>query len=156
MIRLAGALLVLAMGALAAYGAARAEKRRLEVLEGWVDLIMYIRGQIDCFLTPLDEILQNCDRRVLDACLAPENARDLETVLAASLPYLDADARHLLERFLREVGTSYREEQLKRCDYYLNALSVLREKRAAELPVRRRLLTSLSLCAAIGTAILLW
>lgn len=156
MIKLLGALLILAVGGVAAISTARYEKKRLSVLDGWIDLIVYIRSQIDCFLTPLDEILQNGDRTLLDACMSPEGAADLDAILRASSLYLDGEVKRLLEGFVRETGSTFREEQLKRCDYYVTALRTQRERIAAELPARRRLSTALCLCTAIGTAILLW
>ncbi len=156
MIKLLGAVLILAVGGFAAYSTARYEKKRLSVLDGWIDLIVYIRAQIDCYLMPMDEILQNGDHTLLDACMSPTNATDLDAILRASSLYLDGEVKRLLEHFVRETGSTFREEQLRRCDYYVSALRTQRERLAAELPARRRLSTALCLCIAIGTAILLW
>ena len=53
LIKLLGALLVLSVGGFSAFGTVRYEKKRILVLDGWIDLILYIRSQIDCYLTPL-------------------------------------------------------------------------------------------------------
>ncbi|MBQ9784733.1 MAG: hypothetical protein IJW29_04450 [Clostridia bacterium] len=156
MIKLLGAALILAVGGFSAFSSARYEKKRLSVLDGWIDLIVYIRSQIDCFLMPLDAILQNGDRTLLDACMSPDDAVDLGAILRASSLYLDGEVKRLLENFVRETGSTFREEQLKRCDYYVSALRTQRERLAAALPARRRLSTALCLCISIGTAILLW
>lgn len=156
LIKLLGAVLILSVGGFAAYSTARYEKKRLTVIDGWIDLIFYIRAQIDCYLKPLDKILVEGDRTILDACMSPRGARDPQTVLTASSLYLDGEVKRLLESFVREIGAGYREEQLRRCDYYTEALRKQRDKIAAELPARRRLCVALCLCIAIGTAILLW
>ncbi|MBQ2249468.1 MAG: hypothetical protein II326_04770, partial [Clostridia bacterium] len=70
--------------------------------------------------------------------------------------YLSPEAYRLLSGFVREIGSSYREEQLRRCDYYLEAVHPLREKIAEEQPVRIRLSVTLGICLSIATAILLW
>lgn len=155
MIKGIGALLILLVGGVAAYSTVRYEKKRLSVIDGWIDLILYIRGQIDCFLLPLDEILQRSDRRILDACMSPENATDLRAIYRASSIYLDGEVKRLLEGFVREAGAS-REEQLRLCDYYIAALRTQRERIALALPTRVRLCAVLCICISCGTAILLW
>lgn len=156
MVKLFGVLLILGVGIFASVSAVRYEKRRLAVIDGWLDLIFYIRGQIDCYLTPLNEILLSGDRQLLDACMSPHNATDLHAILRASSVYLDGSAKRLLEGFVREIGSTYREEQVRRCDYYMTALRTQREKLSAELPMRLRLSVTICLCIALGTAILLW
>lgn len=151
-----GAALILSVGGIAAFSAVRYEKKRLGVIDGWIDLILYIRAQIDCYLTPIDEILKKEDRPTPNDVNAPDAPADLSAVLNASRVYLDGDAKRLLERFVGEIGSSYREDQLKRCDYCVGSLRTQRERIAAALPSRTRLCAALCLCASIGTAILLW
>ena len=155
-VKLIGCALVLLSGGGYAVSASRYEKKKLSVLDGWMDLIFFIRSQIDCYLTPLSEILQNADPSLLRACMGNGNSEDLPTLQQASGTYLGEEARRLLNSFVREIGSSYREEQVKRCDYYLAALRDIREKQREELPARLRVCTAISLCASFGIAILLW
>lgn len=156
MIKILGALLILSVGVFSAFVSVQYEKKRLSVVDGWIDLILYIRGQIDCYLMPLDDILSGGDRALFEACMSPENAADLPAILDASQIYLDGDAKRTLESFVREIGAGYREEQLKRCDYFIASLRVQRERIAKELPLRTRLCATLCVCIALATAILLW
>ena len=156
LLKLLGAGLIASVGGFAAYCAVRFEKKKLTVLDGWIDLIFHIRGQIDCYLTPLDEILASADEEILSACMGSTPHPDLHTLLDASSPYLGGESRRLLSGFVREIGGSYREEQLRRCDYYVTALRTLREKIAADLPARVKLSITVSICSALGVAILLW
>lgn len=155
-IKLIGCLLVLASGGGFAIAATRYEKKKLAVLDAWIDLIFYIRSQIDCYLTPLAEILRNAEDDLIQSCMGSEKAESLSPLLQASSAYLGEDARRLLDAFARELGGNYREEQVKRCDYYLAALHGIREKQKEELPARLRVCTAISLCASFGIAILLW
>ncbi len=156
LLKLFGAGALLAAGGFFAYSFIRYERHRLTVSEAWIDLILYIRAQIDCYLTPLDEILAGADRELLDACMCHDPAPDLRTLLACSTPYLNSECRRLIEGLIRELGSSYREEQLRRCEYYAHALEAHRDAIAKELPARIRLVLTLSLTAVIGIAILLW
>ena len=156
MLKLLGALLILSVGVFAAFVSVQYEKKRLSVVDGWIDLILYIRGQIDCYLMPIDSILSEGDRALFEACMSPSNAADLPAILNASEIYLDGDAKRTLDSFVREIGAGYREEQLKRCDFFIASLRVQREKIAAALPLRIRLCATLCICIALATAILLW
>lgn len=155
-VKLIGALLILGVGAVSAVSAAKYEKRKLSVSDAWIDLIFYIRGQIDCYLTPLADILSSGESALLRACLSNGDETDLSAILRSSSVYLDGESKRLLESFVREIGTSYREEQVRRCDYYITALREQRERIARDAPVRIRLAVTLCLCIALGSAILLW
>ena len=154
-LKLIGSGMLLAVGAFSAYHTARYEKKRLSVLEGWLDLILYIRSQIDCFLTPLPEILAAAEVAIPKDGSGGHCA-ELSAVLEASSVYLDAENRRLLEAFVREIGLGYREEQLRLCDYYIGVLRVRREKAASELSPRIRACRALCLCIAAGSVVLLW
>ncbi len=132
------------------------ERRRMSVLIGWTGLIDFIRGQIDCFLAPMDEILATADPALLRACGYRGDKVSLTTLLDASRPDLSQEAERLLSSFVRECGGGYREEQVKRCDYYLAALRRLCDRHEKELPQRLQLGTTLCLCATAGLLILLW
>lgn len=156
MLKLLGVLLILSVGVFSAFVSVQYEKKRLTVVDGWIDLILYIRGQIDCYLLPIDDILSGGDRALFEACMSPSNAADLPAMLEASGIYLDGDAKHTLESFVREIGAGYREEQLKRCDFFISSLRNQRERIAAALPMRIRLCATLCICLSLATAILLW
>lgn len=147
-LKILGILAVLFAGGIGAFSTVRYERRRLRVLDRWIDMIRYIRVQIDCYLTPLHEILAKFSPGTSDI--------DLSSLLDSSRIYLDTDSIRLLESFIREIGGSYREEQLRNCDYCLGELRHKREKVSAELPMRQRLTVTLCACLSIGTAILLW
>ena len=155
-LKLLGGGLLVAAGGFSAFSFSQFEKRRLSVLDAWIDLIFFIRGKIDCYLMPLDEILSTADQELLKACMCASPHPNLRTLLDASSAYLTEESKRLLGAFVKEIGSSYREEQLRRCDYYIQALRAEREQVAKELPARRRLSVSLSLCAAFAAAILLW
>ncbi len=156
-IKILGGLLLLLAGGMAAFGIVRLERKRLSVLDAWLELLGYVRGQIDCFLTPLDEILKSADKALLDACgYSGKEPLTLAVLWKDSAPYPDAECRRLLASLVRELGAGYKEEQLKRCDYYIDSLRRQRDKMAVELPVKLKMGVTVCLCCAIGTAILLW
>lgn len=155
-IKLLGCALILCAGGLTAMSLVTLEKRKLRVLDGWIDLIFYIRSQIDCYLTPIGEILREADEDLLKHCCVNGRCESLDTVLQRSRFYLNEESKRLISSFVREIGSSYREEQVKRCDYYAAALRSVREKQMEGLPSRLRVCVAISLCGACGVAVLLW
>lgn len=155
-LKLIGCLLILAAGGGAAFLCARAERKRLEVLDGWIDLIVYVRSRIDCFLMPQDEILSSLDPELIRHCGGSGACRSFSALCRTSERYLSPDSRRIVGSFAGGIGDGYREEQVRACDYYIDALREIRKQTAAELPARIRVRVALSLTGAVGAAILLW
>ena len=153
-----GALLILAASAYTAYLTSKRERKKLLLLDAWIELLFYVRGEIECYLTPRKQLLKNADSSLLQRCADSTKApiRDWDTLLQHALPMLDEKSRSLLSRFSQELGECYREEQLRRCDHYLNSLQRVREALAQELPRAVKLGVSLRVCAALAVTILLW
>ena len=156
MTRILGACTVLGIGILAAWSTAQKEHKRLLVLEAWISLLYYVRNQIDCFSLPLHQILSTADRSVLNTLAHGCENPSLEKLRLSSAPFLDAECQKLLNGLIDELGTSYRQEQVKRCDYYLKELQLHRDKAKQSLPMRQKMLVTLHLCAGLGAVILLW
>lgn len=155
-LKLAGSVLLIFSGIAMGELAADLEKKKLTVIDGWLDLLRFIQEQIDCYLTPVEEMLSVADKTLLKKCHCQRTDRTLEAGLKRSARYLNAEEHRLLSAFVKEIGGSYREEQLKRCDYYRQALLTLRQKQAEELNSKIKLCRGMSVCIAIGAALLLW
>lgn len=156
MLKFIGCLLILAAGGGAAVLSVRTERRRLEVLDGWIDLIAYVRSRIDCFLMPQDAILASCDRRLILRCGGTLPCADFPALARAAESYLAPESRRQVGSFAEGIGSGYREEQVRACDYYIDALREIRKRQAEALPSRIRVRVALCLTAALGAAILLW
>ena len=138
-----------------ALSGARLEKKKLQSLDAWIALIAHVRLQIDCYLTPIDRILATTDRALL-AAIGNEHAQTSDALREAARSYPDAAVARELSAFLATLGTTYRDEELKCCDYHLARLRAHREAMAASLPTRVKAKVTLTLCLAVGSVILLW
>ena len=154
--KLLGVLLLLGAGAYAARSISRYERQRIKVLNGWLDLIYHIQTQINCYLTPIEQIFLELPPTLLRGWAGMERVKNPTTLLNSTQIYMDDESKRLLEGFIREIGSGYREEQIKRCDYYLTALQGIRDRQQAQLPARLRARSALCLCGSFGLAILLW
>ncbi|MBQ9802266.1 MAG: hypothetical protein IJW51_04270 [Clostridia bacterium] len=145
--------LILLCGIFAGVCFAAFERRRVAQAEGFLALLRLIRLQIDCFSMPVGHILAACDKEVLSACGATAVPADLGTMLATTRLYLSEDICRLLREFASRLGGSYREEELRCCDYYLARLAPYCDVLRADLARRERM--ALLLPPALSVAVIL-
>ena len=155
-IKLFGSLLIALAGGVASLSFCIFQRKRLVVLDGYISLLFYIKGQIDCFARPRSDILSTLPLEVFCACNCPRGAETLEEMVEASRIYLDDEPQRLLSSFASEFGSTFREEQLRRCDYYISALSEERKRVFSEVRSKSRAGSALWICACIGIIILIW
>ncbi len=172
-LKLLGGVILLLAGGYVSLAVGRFERRRLRVLDGYIALIYYIKGQIDCYALPVRDILARADPALIAACLgldvplgeqgsaplADALAREtapLPALLRESRLYLEPETERLLHTFSGELGRTHRTEQVARCDHYITALGEERRRLAEALPARLRVTGTLLLTTALGAAILLW
>ncbi len=156
-----GAGILMLAGGYATLAMNRMEMRRLTVLDGYISLLRYIKGQINCFAMPVGDILATADPTVLSACQGHRGkgsgAREtLSELILDSRLYLEPETERLLQNFSAELGHTFRQEQVMRCDEYIQALGEERRKLAEATPTRIRINSILALCTTLGMTILLW
>ena len=157
-----GVVILLVAGGYVSMAVTRLERRRLRVLDGYISLLLYIKGQIGCYAMPVCDILASADPAMLAACRGETYQGIVQPVLPLpemirdSHVYLEPESERLLCAFSSELGHTFREEQVTRCEYYIEALGEERRRLAESVPARARMNSALSLCCAIGAAILLW
>ena len=144
---------ILCCGIFAGIFFAAFERRRLAQAEGFLSLLRVIRLQIDCFSMPLSRILAECDIEVLRACGVSAPPADFKTLLREAKLYLSEEICRLLTDFGGRLGGSYREEQLRCCDFYLARLAPYCDTLRTELPKRERM--ALLLPPALSVALIL-
>ena len=154
--KLAGALLVLASGIGFAIGAARYERTRLQVHDALISLIFFIKGRIDCYAMPVEQIMLEMDKGILADCRCPGQVESIEALLPHVRSYLDPETYRVLQSFGTGLGGGFRDEQIKRCDYYIELLREKRMQLESELPARARMNGVIWILCAAGAVILLW
>ena len=144
-----GIVLLLLSGIGCGLALASFERRRCRQAEGFVALLRYIRLQIDCFSLPVGRILATCDGRILADCgVEAVELTDFATLLRSTRLYLPEECCRLLCDFGVQLGSSYRAEQLRCCDYFLERLTPCCDRLRAELPKRERMMLILPMAIA--------
>ncbi len=155
-IKLVGAVLIGLSGVIMSISYRRFQLRKLNTVDGFISLFFYIKGQIDCFSRPRSDILSSLPAEVFCACNCPRGAETLEELVEASRIYLDEETLRLVSSFAAEFGSTFKDEQLRRCDYYISAVSEERRRVYAAVTARSRAGGALWIFACLGLVILLW
>lgn len=155
--KIAGSLVLVVCGWICGITLAERGESALALTEGYISLVKHIRNQIDCFNLPLGRILSACPRDILASCgvLEGEDVINLPALIESMQGRVPQQVFVLLAKFAGELGTGYRDTQLKLCDYYAGKLLTERDRLAADLPRQRKMLMTLCLCASAGAAIIL-
>ncbi len=154
--KLAGAALLIICGGLTGRALCESSEIAFYRTEGFISLLKYIRNQIDCYLMPVEKILSGCPADIFYSCGASPGTRSFTELLQTCDGKLPPDTVTLLEKFAVELGTTYRDTQLKLCDYYINKLTAERDKLQSEAPARRKMIMTLCICAAAGIALIMF
>lgn len=132
------------------------ERRRCRQAEGFLALVRYIRLQIDCFSLPIGRILSGCDNGILVDCgVESDQLTDFAALLRSTRLYVPEDMCRLLMDFGSQLGGSYREDQLRCCDYFLERLIPCCDRLRAELPKREKMMLLLPMAFAAMLVLLL-
>ncbi len=153
--KLIGAAAILAVGALAAASLNSGERKKEEQISALLTLLRFFRAQIDCYSVPVGEIFRRCDKKTLETCGYNGVPPDFESFCRDILPRPDKETSELLASFSAELGASYREGQIKNCDYHIARLSALAEEGSRRAAQKRKKNTVLCLTAAALIVILL-
>ena len=156
-IKLFGSLLIALAGGALSLSFCKFEKKRLSVLDSYISLLFYIKGQIDCYSRPISDILSGADISVIEGCGYRSGIpKSILEMLPSSKIYLERESMRLLLSFADEFGSTYKQEQLRRCDYYIEALLEQRHALCSEIPSRSRVGSALWMCASFAIMIILW
>ncbi len=136
----------------------RYEKLKLGQINSFILLIEYIKNQIECFLLPIDKILQGCSSDMIESCGIKadyKKAEKLQDLIDKTEFYCNNECIELIKQFAKDFGQGYMQEQLRLCDYYSGELIKEREKLKEKSIKERKLRLALCLCASLSLILLL-
>ncbi len=156
-VKLVGIFAVGMSGIFAASALRTSSLQRLSRVEGILELVRFIRSQIDCFAKPLPRILCEVPKNIYEQCGYRGESLPTElSELALNCDISDAQTRKIFVGICSELGKGYIREQLRCCDYYLELLEQKRDMLAASLPSRLRAQSAVCIAAALGVIIILF
>lgn len=157
--KLLGAAALFSSVAGVAFISKRRDSERLRRLEGQMRFVRFVRERIDRYLSPISEILRDCDEDTFSALFIGCETGDyrdtdgLRAILRSGKYYSDGGA--VFDSFLASLGSSYRENEIAGCDDCIKSLSAVYDKLSRELPKERKSRIVLLFCLAAAIVIIL-
>ena len=129
---------------------------KCEQTDNLIKFMRYVRNQVECFALPSSEIVSECEKGLLEGC-GFYNCRGEYGFerLAEDCEIYDEESERIVCEFLRGFGKSYREEQLRECDYYLSMLQTRRDELFSELPKKKKVNSTLCISFALCLGLML-
>lgn len=154
--KLFGVMLVIIGGAISACVLNMRAKISLTHTEAMISFLRFVKVRVDCYAMPIDRILSDCDESIYEG-LGYTDAKKPEDLaaLAKHCTSLRGDIKDIMTKFASEFGKSYREEQVKLCDRYIDEMLMLRSDISARLPMQKKLNSTLCISGAMAIVILL-
>ncbi|MBR7033534.1 MAG: hypothetical protein IKI03_07900 [Clostridia bacterium] len=131
----AGASLVLACSLAVTVSVVSDKRKRIRHTEAVLDLISHVRSNIELFLTPVSGIFSDFRNDDLEACGFSAVLRDsgIEEAVRKGAASLSVETEEVLTFFSSSLGKSYKEDQLRLCDYCGEKIKAELEREREEL-----------------------
>lgn len=159
MIRLTGALFIIASSSLIGASVSRFYIQRVVTLEAFLRLMTHIESEIGGFLSPLDSIYASFRCPALEesgfiGCLMKKGGTAAINEYSRRLSLFD-DEKELLLSFFGELGRHGAEGEARHCAYYKSKLAGLCETAKGEAASKKRLCLSLGVLFGIMLSVIL-
>ena len=117
-----GALLILGASCAVSFCLIREGAGKVTALEAVCRLIMHIKQNIETFGTPIDGILECYSSEYFEkSCFADEMRKNgIAHAASCGRIALREDAKTEFKAFAENIGKGYRDEEIRRCEYYLS------------------------------------
>lgn len=159
MIRLLGGALIAVSAAAFGFSFSLSLKEEYRTFEALLRLGRQLRERIACFRQPLSEIYAEYDDPILERCGFLAEVRKVGFLPALHKKETALGVRRelllLLYDFGQGLGERFAEEQLRHCDRCLSRMEEALLSLEKELPVRTRLIKTLTVTSAAMVLILL-
>lgn len=131
-------------------------ERRLKNIRALCELLRITKRMVDSFSMSARDILNKLPRELMNNCgysdaTAPQGFYDF----AVACEVCDREAKEILLEFAATFGKSYRAEQLRQCEYYVERMSERELELSQKLPVQKKLVLTLVLSVTLMIVILL-
>ena len=124
--------------------------------EALISFLRCVRLRVDCYAMPIDRILADCDKSIYEGLgYSDEKKPEDLSCFAECCASLKGELGTIMGRFASEFGKSYRDEQVKLCDRYIDELTVMRSDILTRLPMQKKLNSTLCISGAMAIVILL-
>ena len=126
-------------------------------LSAYIDLLLYIKQSIECYLLPIDRIIGSVDEDILIRC-GLNRAIDyngLSQLINNADYYIDGEAIEILRSFANNFGSSYGKDQIEMCSRTIDKLQMQLEKLKSKAEKENKMRLTLSVSISVSIVLLL-
>ena len=128
---------------------------RAKNIRALCELLRIIKEKVESFGMSACSILRELDGELMSACGYKNNEPPKDFLeFAQACDIADQGAKEILLEFFAEFGKSYRSEQIKRCEYYLERMTKQERLVCSKLPDQKKLYATLCLSLSLILVIL--
>ncbi len=135
----------------------RDQRNRLREAEALYDMVSCIRDNIEHLMKPLPEIFQNYTNTYLESCgfLPTVRKSDLRTAWTEHTFAVSGETYRLIDEFIRNLGSGYRTEELRLCEYTLGRLRKNLDHMQGDAVNQRKLYKTVPMMFALSIILIL-
>ena len=155
--RLVGFLVLIGSSVIYSYVLTQNTKKRLAQLEDILSLIRYIKINIESFMTPISKILISFDRYSSSSREFTETAQKHGLQYAADHCTLELgeNALRILKDFSQRIGSGYKEDEIRLCEFAYNSLFEIYGQEKEEAKTKNKMVKTLPIMSALSIALML-
>ena len=153
--KLIGGAIILLLAAALADGLNKKEEAKSAQIKAITALLKFFRTQIDLYCAPVGEIFHRADEKLLSDCACKKTPENFDDFILSLERDPGERTREVLSSFAAELGSSYKEEQLKSIDHHISQMAEISAVASEETKKKKKLCTALCLSAAALIVILL-
>lgn len=134
------------------------DTKSLKQANAYLKLLLHIKNKVETYSMPVEKIIACCDTDIIEACGLSDfksSFVSLYKCIENATLILDASTKKIILNFAEEFGTSYSVNQIKICEYYIQAL----KSRISELKDSQgknaKVYLALSLCITLSLVLIL-
>lgn len=138
-------------------GLIRDHKTGLQELEALYDMISYVRDNIEHLMKPLPDIFETYTNDYLETCgfLPAVRQTDLRQAWDVQAFAITGEARHLVHDFIQNIGSGYRTEELRLCEYTIGRLRGILDHARADTANQLKLYKTVPMMFALSVILIL-
>lgn len=146
--KIIGSILIILSSVISSYYYEKSIKENIEKLKILIDLINYIKVNIEYFSISIEEILNEYDtKKHWKKSILKDGKFEIK--------YIDSTLKKEITSFFLSLGKGYKKEQISLCEYTLKNLICVYDNLKKENVKKVKIYRSLSLFFGIGLVILL-
>lgn len=159
-LRIMGASLVLLSAIILGRGYSAYSERAIAEYDGFLELLIYMKGKISCFLLPPSEIFKDFECEALERCGLLMKIRcgvQISDAFSESSHRLaiPPEAKRVLGGFFASFGSEYRDGEIARIEQTVSEIKRQRDDACELLTKKTKLAHTLLFAGALGLVIFL-